>query len=267
VARPSASLPDPLSQYSALLFRGFARYLRWYVGRHFNAVLVAAEGLPRLPADKPLIVYCNHPSWWDPLLFALVGDALFPGRRGYGPMEASSLDRYSILKRVGAFGIDRESARGGVVFMLQARRILSRPSSVLWLTAEGAFTDVRHRPVSIRAGLGHLARLSADAIVIPLAIEYTFWNESRPVALCRFGEAFDLGQRGVHPASEWNRDFEAALSRTMDQLAADSLRRDPSGFRSLLKGSAGVGGIYDVWRRMRAWSQGRAFDAAHEQEP
>jgi 1-acyl-sn-glycerol-3-phosphate acyltransferase len=264
VTMPSAALPDPLALYSPPLFKGFARYLGWYVKRHFHAVLIALDGLPQIPADKPLIIYSNHPSWWDPLMFVLIGESLFPGRRGYGPMESKSLERYSILKRLGAFGIDLQSARGGVAFMVQAKRVLARPSSVLWLTAEGAFTDARHRPVSIQQGLAHLARLATGTVVVPLAIEYTFWNESRPVALCSFGEQVNIDQLGNFSASQCNERFERALTRAMDQLSVLSMQRDPRHFRPLLRGTSGVGGIYDGFRRLRAWSKGQTFDSAHE---
>ena len=49
----------------------------------------------------------------------------------------------------------------------------------------------------------------------------------------------------------------------MDILAQESMTRDPALFRPLLRGVAGIGGIYDLWRRARAWSSGRRFDAAH----
>ena len=44
----------------------FARYLRRYFARHFNAVRIARDGLPATRLDRPLIIYSNHPSWWDP---------------------------------------------------------------------------------------------------------------------------------------------------------------------------------------------------------
>ena len=260
------SLPDPLRRYSTPLFAGFVRYLNWYVRRHFHAVLVSLEGLPSIPVGRPLIIYCNHPSWWDPLMFVLIGRALFPGRRGYGPMEAKSLERYSILQRLGAFAVELDSARGGVTFMIQGKRILANPDSVLWLTAEGAFTDVRQRPVQIRQGLGYLVRMTAGVVVIPMALEYPFWNESRPVAVCRFGKPIDIHRDAkARSATEWNDVFESALSQTMEQVAKEVIDRNPARFRSILRGSSGVGGIYDGWRRLRACSRGRRFDASHEQ--
>jgi hypothetical protein len=56
------------------------------------------------------------------------------------------------------------------------------------------------------------------------------------------------------------------LTETLDRLAADVQARDPARFRPLLDGRAGIGGIYDGWRRLRAALTGRAFDPAHAAE-
>ena len=35
--------------------------------------------------------------------------------------------------------------------------------------------------------MAHLARRVPGAVILPMAVEYTFWNESRAEALVRFG--------------------------------------------------------------------------------
>ncbi len=52
----------------------------------------------------------------------------------------------------------------------------------------------------------------------------------------------------------------------MDALAAESATRDPALFQPLVRGGAGVGGIYDSWRWLRATAAGRRFDPSHEGE-
>jgi hypothetical protein len=131
------------------------------------------------------------------------------------------------------------------------------------ITAEGAFTDARVRPVRLRPGLAHLARRVPHAVFLPLALEYTFWNESRPEALLRFGKPVDL----ACSAADVQSRLEAALTQTMDVLAEESIARDPTLFQPLLRGTSGVGGIYDTYRRASAVLRGRAFDASHEPEP
>jgi 1-acyl-sn-glycerol-3-phosphate acyltransferase len=240
----------------------FAVYLHWFFWRRFHAVRVSRTGMPRAQAGRPLIIYGNHPSWWDPALYILLCRKLFPGRAGYGPMDAKALGQYGVLEKMGVFGIELDTPRGAARFLATSERVLADPTSILWITAEGHFTDIRQRPVRLRPGLAHLARRIPGAVILPLAIEYTFWNESRPEALARFGDPVETGR--ARSTAEWTAHLEQELTRTMDALAAESAERNPALFHALVRGGAGVGGIYDVWRRLRAWSAGQRFDPSHE---
>ena len=257
-----ATETDPTERRSARAFWAFGWYLRWYFHRRFSAVRVSRAGLPSVPTDRPLIIYGNHPSWWDPALYILLCAKLFPGRPGYGPMDSAALGKYGVLERMGIFGIDLGSPRGAARFLATSLRVLSRPASILWITAEGHFTDPRQRPVRLRAGIAHLARRVPDAVILPLAVEYSFWNESKPEALVRFGTPIEAGQGRT--VAEWTEHLEAELTQVLDALGAESMRRDPALFQPLVHGSAGVGGIYDLYRRSRALAAGRRFDPTHE---
>lgn len=253
---------DPIAARSPILFRLFTLYLRWYFWRGFHAVRMSRTSMPMVPPGRPVILYTNHPSWWDPALFILLSDVLMPDRRSFGPMERNALGRYNLLRRFGVFGIDTSHARGAARFLDVSLRVLADPSSALWITAEGEFTDPRRRPVRLRPGLAHLARRVEGAVLIPLAIEYTFWNERKPEALVRFGTPIETG--GGPSVAEWTARLEGELAANMDALAAESTTRDPALFSPLLSGTAGVGGIYDLWRRVVAWSRGRRARIAHE---
>ncbi len=219
-------------------------------------------GRPHGFADRPLIIYGNHPSWWDPALYILLCTVLFPGRRGYGPMDAKALGNYGVFERMGVFGIALDTPRGAARFLSTSLRILSDSASILWITAEGEFADVRRRPLQLRPGIAHLARRVPGAVILPLAVEYSFWNESRPEALVRFGDPIESGRQRT--VAGWTGHLEAELTRTMDGLAAEAVRRDPRQFQTLLRGGGGVGGIYDLYRRSRALAAGRRFDPRHE---
>lgn len=256
---------DPVALRSERLFRLFARYLRWRVGRDFHAVRIARDGLPpALPAGRPAIVYSNHPSWWDPALYMLMADMLFRGRPGYGPMDDEAFARYGIFRRLGVFGIDLASTRGARRFLSVARAVLADPDAMIWITAEGTFTDPRIRPVTLRPGLAHLARLRPDAVFVPLALEYGFWEESRPEVFLRYGAPADLA--GLRSAAEISARLAAGLEREMDALAAATRARTPSLFAPLVRGHAGAALIYDAWRRIASARRGERFRAAHRNE-
>lgn len=250
----------------------FTRYLRHFFRRSFHGVRLSRHGLPAVMPGKAVILCINHPSWWDPALFLLLMPILFPDRVGFGPMDGAALGRYGLFRRMGIFGLPPGPA-GARRFLQAGAHILADPRHMLWITAQGSFVDPRQRPVRLRPGIGHLARGIPDAMVLPLAIEYSFWNERFPEVLIRFGPPVrpaagaSIGDSIGVSAAQWTQAMEQGLETTMDALAADAISRDPTRFHTLLDGRTGVGGVYDMWRRWAARRDGRRFQPGHETGP
>ena len=239
----------------------FRIYVRWYVRRHFHAVRIAhAERCPQdLGSDsaRPLIVYINHPSWWDPLTGALVSHFLLPHSNHYSPMDAAALAHYGIFRRMGIFPVEQGTPRGAAQFLRSSFAVVSELGGVLWITPQGAFADVRGQPLSFRSGLAALLARLPGATVLPIAFEYTFWNERLPEILVNVGEP------SVFPAGPAPHDLENCMAATLDELAAMSMTRDPAAFHTLLSGSAGIGGIYELWLQLRDALKGRKHSGEH----
>jgi phytoene desaturase len=256
------SIPTALTRRSPWLVRLFTRYCRRYLRKSFHAVRLAHATRPVDPGEQPLIVVLNHPSWWDPLLCLLLTE-LFPGRQHYGPIDAKALGKYRFFERLGFFGVDQSSRQGAMDFLRQGRAVLAQPGGALWITAQGRFTDARIRPLDLRPGVGHLVRGLQGGVILPLALEYPFWEERYPEALARFGEPIAIGEGSALSVAEWMQRIEEGLTAAQDALSQDALAGNAEAFETLLGGTAGVGGIYDLWRRLRAWMRGEPFQAAH----
>lgn len=240
----------------------FTWYSRRYLRRHFHSLRLSRSGPP--PAvDRPLIVYCNHASWWDPLVFLVLKEELFPNRQAFAPIDAEALKRYRFFAKLGFFGVEQGSRRGAAQFLRSSQAILENPHHMLALTPQGRFADVRERPARLQAGLGHLAARLDDALVVPLAVEYVFWEERFPEILVRFGPGIDTGQGQNLDPSAWTRWFEQQLAETQDVLAREAQDRRPADFQVLLRGGAGQGGVYDWWRALKARWTGEPFNPQH----
>jgi hypothetical protein len=95
---------------------------------------------------------------------------------------------------------------------------------------------MRTRPAVFRPGLAALvARLGACTLV-PVAFEYTFWDERLPEILASCGQAIKVADGRLHSAAEWNDRLAAALAATQDELAALAKLRDPALFETILSG-------------------------------
>jgi 1-acyl-sn-glycerol-3-phosphate acyltransferase len=245
------------------LVRLFSWYALRYVRRHFHAVRLSGSAPMPEAAGSPVIVYMNHPAWWDPMIGIVVAKRFFGQRRHYAPMDAAALEKYRFFRRLGFFGVKPASTSGAMAFIRTGRAVLRQPGGVLWLTPQGRFVDVRARPVVLQAGMARLAARVPGCVLVPLAVEYVYWEERFPEALLRFGEAVHVGDGTPEDCEELSGLLADRLAEAQDVLAAEAIARSPRDFEVILGGRSGVGGVYDWWRGMKARLKGKEFDRSH----
>ncbi len=266
-AKSQRGLPrdGSLPVISGFVVRWFRWYARGYLGKHFSRLRLLNENVPVLPANVPVIVFVNHASWWDPMLCLLIAERLFAGRRCYAPIDARALEKYAFFRKLGFFGVEQGTPRGAVQFLRTGGAILAQGDSMLWLTPQGRFVDQRSRPVVFEPGLAHLVHRTNDVVLVPLALDFSFGAERKPEVAVRFGpwiRKSDVGAT-VDSADGWNSFLEGALTQSQDRLAREVQRGDDAAFIPLQRSDSGIGGVYDLWRRMKSWSRGQRFVAEH----
>lgn len=261
-ARASGDLKVPSRRVIGL----FSIYLRWYVQRHFHCMRVANAG--RIPPQAhPIILFANHASWWDPLTATLLAQVILPGRDHYAPMDEVALAHYSVLRPMGFFPVDNGTNRGAAQLLRAGAQVLARPGSVLWITPESQFQDVRRRPIVFRPGLGALMSRSGRMTCVPIAIEYAFWNERLPEILVNVGEPLEIADGTMEDARTWTNLISYATAATLDELAMLAMERDPEAFQTVLSGSSGIGGVYELWKRLMCAVTGRPYYHDHGSLP
>ena len=259
--------PTPLDR---VLRWGFRRYLlggfpfrRGFLAKHFHAVRLL-EPVPELPPGRR-VFFLNHPGWWDPLAAAALARFLAPDRTPFAPIDADALVKYPVVRRLGLFGVERDTPAGARAFLKAARAVLDDPAADLWLTPQGAFADPDERPISFAPGLGHLLARDPQLWAVPVAVRYEFWTERLPELLLAVGEPVRRDAAGGRPGDSGacSRSLERRLEATLDTLTAAARRRDAAAFRTIRAGSAGVSAGYDAVRRASAAAAGRRYDAEH----
>ena len=241
-----AGLARRVTPPSRQLLRWFRWYLQRYLKRHFRTVRVRGE--ISIPLDEPLILYSNHPSWWDPLICTLVAQHLIPDREVFAPMESAGLARYPFFRRLGVFGVD-PGAAGAKRFLQDCGLVLRRRGAALWITPQGRFADARERPLGLKRGLAQLAARTAGAWVVPIAIEYAFGEDRLPHALALVGESIQVTP-GTS-VSALHDQLTEQLERSLDELKRATISRRFNGFETLLEGSRSTGGVYGLLERLR----------------
>ncbi len=137
---------DPLEERRPWFVGLFSWYSRRFVARHFHAVRLARAGAAPESFSGPLVVALNHPSWWDPMVAAVLAPR-FSGHRITAPIDARALGRYRFVRWLGFLGVEVGTSRGYEQLLGVAHRVLSLPDGALWLTPQGRFVDASQRPV------------------------------------------------------------------------------------------------------------------------
>lgn len=257
--KPSSRVVKPSKRLLAL----FEFYLRWYLGRHFHALRIAnSERFPR-EVPGPLIIYLNHPSWWDPLTCIMVSRRFLPQADHYAPMDEAALARYGFFAKLGLFPVELDTPRGAMQFLRSATEVLSTPNSVLWLTPQGKFADVRVDPLVFKDGLASLLSRLPSAILLPLAIEYVHWDERLPEILVNPGNPIRIRHGDKLEDADMNAILTAALSSAQQELASLAITRNAAHFEPILDGGAGIGIFYDLWQRLRSGARGQRYEPEH----
>jgi 1-acyl-sn-glycerol-3-phosphate acyltransferase len=260
-ARATLKLPT----VSPFLAWGFGWYVCHYLRRHFNAVRVAQESWPELSPDEPVVCFANHPGWWDPLVAYFLNGQFLGGRTAYAPIDESALRQYPVFRKLGFYGVELKSLAGAKQFLSVTRALLTHATTAIWITPGGKFADVRTQ-TTFQSGLGHLAAAGSDITLLPVAVEYTFWEERTAEVLIEFGRPVRTRSKSWSKV-EWQNELEQQLADAQARLAKKAISRDPIEFVTVLGGSAGVGGWYDVARRGRSLLTGTKFNPRHGQTP
>jgi 1-acyl-sn-glycerol-3-phosphate acyltransferase len=230
----------------ALIYWVLVRSAVW---SHFNRVWLQVEGPLPHPADGPLIMYPNHPSWWDGYMcFLLTRKVLGGCFEAYLMMEEPELRRYRFFSWAGCFSVDRADPRSAARSVAYISRLLAEGRTrALVIFPQGAIAPNDRRPLDVYSGAARIARGAGGATLWPIALRYEFGGEQRPEAFIRAGPMHHA------PADADTRALTAEVARRLT-TAADALRDDVTngrldGYRVLLHGRAGVNRLWDAVRR------------------
>jgi 1-acyl-sn-glycerol-3-phosphate acyltransferase len=244
--------------FSPRFAAGFAWYASRLLRKKFHALRLSNSSPDCLreaaKTQGPLIVLLTHSSWWDPLICCYLARYFMPTRQAMAPMESDMLRKFAFFKRVGLFGINPENQAS---LDAMKRYVLDRfervPTTTLWITPQGEFTDPRS-PLVLRPGAAAIAARTQSPTVLAVAIEYAFWLDQRP-------EIF-LHAQPVKPPTKtdstprWHAAMTSALHAARETLAADVINRDPSAFTLESSAGSSINPLYDLWLRLRGRAPG-----------
>lgn len=219
---------------SAWFERVFAAYNRNLLARRFEGLRAAGlEGLRGRARDAGLLLYANHSSWWDGLAAFQLGRAC--GLDQYVMMEERQLRARPLFRRLGAFSVERASAREAARSVGYAANLLRADANrAVWIFPQGATLPNDTRPLGFYTGAARVVGRAGLAYAAPVAFRYEFLGDFRPEAFARVGppERFEAGPH--FDAKQLTARLAETLARTLEELREDILQSRFDGYEELV---------------------------------
>jgi len=229
-------------------------YFRWLARRAFHTLAVRGlEHLRHLPADRPVLLFCNHTNWWDGLIVYLLSRKM-PHKAGYCMMEEKHLKHYRFFTWLGAFSVDLSSPIRSAASLRYAQRLMQRDQTAIWVFPQGKLCRPSD-PIELKPGTDYLAQNSPHAILVPVALRYEFFRDDRPNVLVEIGQPF--------PAVECG---EGRIEKECNQVCAHvtraAIEQDLTGFERLFSPRMTINKRWE-WIRLAVTGRLREFIPAN----
>lgn len=203
------------------------------MARRFEGLRVAGlEHLRGRTSKVPLVLYANHSSWWDGLVIFQAGWSCRVEQ--YAMMEERQLRAYPFHRKLGAFGVVRESPRDGARSIEYAGQLIKGTNRVLWIFPQGETLPSDARPLMLYPGAARIIERAGVADAAPVAIRYEFLDDYRPEAFVRIGEPSRLTADARFDARRLTALLAERLTRTLDELRADIIAGAFKGYEEIV---------------------------------
>jgi 1-acyl-sn-glycerol-3-phosphate acyltransferase len=249
VAQPPATLRRPA--ISPRLLSLFGRYTRMFLRRHFSSIHLVGPPTGIASHSGPFVIYLNHASWWDPLICLILRERFTSHLNNFAPIDTQSLKKFRFFRKLGFFGVDKNSRRGARDFLQTSSELLSNPGTALWLTPQGDFVDPRVRPTELKRGIAYLTIFQPNVLFLPLALDYFFSGNRLPSAAAHFGTPLRSPDFVSDLLEDRAHQLAGALEAAQDSLAQQITSKRIFESTSLLSGRTDTGGIYGLWQSLR----------------
>ncbi len=198
--------------------RAFALYNRHLLKRRFNTFCISDLNQLKDTAEQmPLIIYANHSSWWDGLIFLEILRRF--DKENYVMMEEKQLQKLFFFRWLGAFSVVRENPRKAIKSINYAANLLSENyNRTLLIFPQGEILPNDVRPLRFYQGLARIIEKVQVCRLVPAALQLEFAGNFKPEIYVKIGEPETHEIDKTFDAKSATKNYERRLTETLDNL-------------------------------------------------
>jgi len=180
----------------------------------------------------PLIIYCNHSSWWDGLVAFQISQKT--NLDSFVMMEEKQLKNLFLFRRLGAFSVIREKPREAIKSINYAAKLLIENSArTLWIFPQGEILPNDLRPIKFFNGLSKIIEKVGTCLVTSLSIRYEFLGEFKPQIFVKIEEPNLISIETGFNVKQLTEELTESLTGNLDLLKHDIINQNLAGYTSI----------------------------------
>ncbi|MFZ4592078.1 MAG: lysophospholipid acyltransferase family protein, partial [Ignavibacteria bacterium] len=146
-------------------------------------------------------------------------------------------------RKIGAFSVNRDSARESYESVLYASTLLKKKNSMLWIYPQGEMLPNDVRPLKFQNGLTKLIEMTGKVNLIPIVLNYEFMMEQRPEIFITVSESITVD--GKLTKQEKTEYLNRVLTDLLDEQKKNIVNNDIEGYEEVLRGKNSRNKIID----------------------
>lgn len=220
-----------------------SKFWLWVADRFFYNMLenrfyaMRYKGVENLESlgKVPTIFFAPHSNWWDGIVgYNLCNRLLKKEIR----LMVEELNRFPLLRRGGAFNVNKKSAQASMAALQYSVDLLSDLNNILYIYPQGIIKPPNYRPIEFQTGLTYIAQKAAKKYgkvnLVPVAVDYLFMRDNRPEVWVEFGKEIHLENPKID-RKEYTDYLAKTLEELCDRQSSDLSRARFKGYKTLFQ--------------------------------
>lgn len=185
--------------------------------------------------ETPIIFYAQHCNWWDGIVaYNLCRRVCKKEIR----LMVEELNRFPLLRRAGAFSVNKKSPQASMKSLQYAVRVLQDLNNILYLYPQGIINPPNARPIVFQSGLAYIVQKAIKQYgkvnLMPLSVSYLFLRDNRPEIWLEFGDIIECND-AKFDKKEYSNHLAQNLEKLCDNQLYEISQANFEGYKTLFQ--------------------------------
>jgi 1-acyl-sn-glycerol-3-phosphate acyltransferase len=164
------------ARHNWLIYSFFKLYTVYKIKRNFYHVHISGNPPER---DLPVLVVCNHISWWDGFWVMYVNMKLFH-RKFFFMMLEDKLNEFSFFKSCGGYPV-RKNSKSILQSLQYTAELLTKKNNLVLMFPQGEISSLHRQQYRFERGLGRVVdQVMGKIQIIFIANLVDYFSERKP---------------------------------------------------------------------------------------